>query len=226
MNWSLRDLNNIRSLIMKYDLHSHSKYSSDGILDPQKMVKVAKKRGLSGIAVTDHNTIKGGLEAKKYETNDFKVIVGCEVMTTRGEIIGLFLSEEIQSNDFHEVIEEIKGQNGIVVVPHPFDKMRSSSFNIQKEDTKYINNIEILNSRCLSEKYNHAAETFARSNSLGVTGGSDAHFANEIGHAGIIVETEDVKGAILKNDLKVFGKTSTNLNHVFTKVLKLWRKHF
>jgi len=211
---------------MKYDLHSHSKYSSDGILDPQKMVKVAKKRGLNGIAVTDHNTIKGGLEAKKYETNDFKVIVGCEVMTTRGEIIGLFLSEEIKSNDFHEVIEEIKGQNGIVVVPHPFDKMRSSSFHIEKEDIKHINNIEILNSRCINEKYNHAAEMFARSNRLGVTGGSDAHFANEIGHAGIIVETEDVKEAILKNDLNVFGKTSTNLNHVFTKVLKLWRKHF
>lgn len=211
---------------MKYDLHSHSKYSSDGILDPKKIIKVAIKRGLDGIAITDHNTIKGGLDAKKYETDDFKVIVGSEVMTNRGEIIGLFLSEEIKSKQFYEVIDEIKDQNGIVIVPHPFDEMRSSSFNIEKEDIKCIDNIEILNSRCLNEKYNHMANTFAKKNNLGVTGGSDAHFANEIGYAGVIIETDDIRRAILKNDLEVFGKLSTNLNHVFTKVLKLWRKHF
>ena len=211
---------------MKYDLHSHSKYSSDGILDPQKIIKVAIKRGLDGIAITDHNTIKGGLEAKKYENDDFKVIVGSEVMTTKGEIIGLFLSEEIKSKDFHEVIDEIRAQNGLIVVPHPFDEWRSSSFRIQKEDAKYIDNIEIFNSRCVEEKYNHKAAEFAKKNNLGATGGSDAHFANEIGHAGIIIEIDDIREAILKNDLKVFGKTSTNLNHVFTKMLKLWRKHF
>lgn len=211
---------------MKYDIHTHSKYSSDGILDPQKIIKVAIERGLDGIAITDHNTIKGGLEAKKYETKDFKVIIGSEIMTTRGEIIGLFLSEEIKSRDFHEVIDEIKRQNGIIVVPHPFDEWRSSSFSIQNEDVRYINNVEILNSRCVDEKYNHKATEFAKKYKLGVTGGSDAHFANEIGCAGIIVETDDIQKAILKNDLKVFGKTSTNLNHVFTKVLKLWRKHF
>ncbi|HEX3014422.1 MAG TPA: PHP domain-containing protein [Methanobacterium sp.] len=210
---------------MKYDLHSHSKYSSDGILDPQKIIKVAIKKGLNGIAVTDHNTIKGGLEAKEYETDDFKVIIGSEVMTTKGEVIGLFLSEEIKSKNFYEVIDEIKAQNGIVVLPHPFDEWRYASFPDQ-EDVKYINNIEIFNSRCVKDKYNDNASKFAKKYRLGVTGGSDAHFANEIGHAGIIVETDDIYEAILKNNLQVFGKTSTNLNHVFTKVLKTWRKHF
>ena len=210
---------------MKYDLHSHSKYSSDGILDPKKIIKVAVKKGLNGIAVTDHNTIKGGLEAKQYETDNFKVIVGSEVMTSKGEIIGLFLSEEIKSNDFYEVIDEIKAQNGIVVLPHPFDEWRYASFPDEK-DVKYINNIEIFNSRCIKDKYNENASKFAKKYKLGVTGGSDAHFANEIGHAGIIIETDDIYEAILKNNLQVFGKTSTNLNHVFTKVLKTWRKHF
>ena len=55
---------------MKYDLHTHSKYSSDGYIEPKMMVKIAAKVGLSGIAVTDHNTIKGGLEAKKYENSE------------------------------------------------------------------------------------------------------------------------------------------------------------
>ena len=210
---------------MKYDLHSHSKYSSDGILDPRKIIKVAIKKGLDGIAVTDHNTIKGGLEAKKYETDDFNVIIGSEVMTTKGEVIGLFLSEEIKSKDFYDVIGEIKAQNGIVVLPHPFDEWRYASFPA-KEDVKYIDNIEIFNSRCVKKKYNDNAGKFAKKYKLGVTGGSDAHFANEIGHAGIIVETDDVYEAILKNNLQVFGKTSTNLNHVFTKMLKTWKKYF
>ena len=209
---------------MKYDLHSHSKYSSDGILDPKKIIKVAIKKGLDGIAITDHNTIKGGLEAKQYETGKFKVIVGSEVMTTKGEVIGLFLSEEIKSKDFYEVIDEIKAQNGIVVLPHPFDEWRHGAFPDEK-DVKSINSIEILNSRCVKDKYNQNASKFAKKYKLGVTGGSDAHFANEIGHAGIIVETDDIYEAILKNKLHVFGKTSTSLNHVFTKVLKTWRKH-
>jgi predicted metal-dependent phosphoesterase TrpH len=211
---------------MKYDLHSHSKYSSDGILNPEKIVKIARKRGLSGIAVTDHDTIKGGLEAKKYETDNFKVIIGSEVSTTRGEVIGLFLEQEIKSKNFKEVIDEIKAQDGIIVVPHPFDEMRSSTFHIEKKDLKKINSIEIFNSRCVYNKYNHKAELFAKSNKLGVTGGSDAHFTNEIGNAGIIIENDDVRNSILKNDLTVFGKRSTPLNHVLTKMVKLRRKYF
>ncbi len=75
---------------MKYDLHIHSKCSSDGVLEPSAVVKIAIKRGLSGIAVTDHNSIEGALEAKKYETQDFKVVVGSEIVTERGEITVLF----------------------------------------------------------------------------------------------------------------------------------------
>ncbi len=93
---------------MKYDLHIHSKYSSDGVLDPERIVRIAMKRGLNGIAITDHNTIKGGLKTKKYENADFTVIVGSEISTERGEIIGLFLEEEVKSTNVQEVITEIK----------------------------------------------------------------------------------------------------------------------
>ena len=210
---------------MKYDLHIHSKYSSDGVINPEKIVKVAQKRGFSGIAVTDHDTIKGGLEAKKYENDDFKVIVGSEVMTKKGEIIGLFLSEEIKSFDFHEVIDEIRAQNGLIVVPHPFDEWRYSA-SLKQDEYKLVDGIEIFNSRCVHDKYNQKATKFAKTNHLGTTGGSDAHFTNEIGNAGIIIETEDIRSAILKNNLKVFGRRSTPLNHVLTKIVKLKRKHF
>jgi predicted metal-dependent phosphoesterase TrpH len=210
---------------MKYDLHSHTKYSSDGFLNTEKLVKVAKKRGLSGIAVTDHDTIKGGLDAKKYETDDFKIIIGSEISTSKGEIIGLYLYEEIKPNDFYEVIDEINAQEGIIIVPHPFDKWRKSA-SLSKEDYKLVNNIEIFNSRCVENKYNQKAEIFARENNLGVTGGSDAHFANEIGNAGVIIKNNDIRKSILKNDLQVYGKISTPLNHVLTKILKTKRRYF
>lgn len=209
---------------MRYDLHSHSKYSSDGFLNPEKIVRVAIKRGLDGIAVTDHDTIKGGLEAKKYETEDLKVIVGSEVSTSKGEIIGLYLYKEIGSKDFYDVIDEINTQDGIIVVPHPFDEFRKST-SLTTEDYKLVNNIEIFNSRCIENKYNQKAELFARENCYGVIAGSDAHFANEIGNAGVIIENDNIKKSILKNDLKVYGKRSNPLNHVLTKILKTKRKY-
>jgi predicted metal-dependent phosphoesterase TrpH len=209
---------------MKCDLHIHSKYSSDGVLDPEKIVKIATKRGLNGIAITDHNTLKGGLKAKKCESEEFYVIVGSEIMTERGEIIGLFLEEEIKPGNVREVISEIKEQNGITIIPHPFDELRHSAFHPAEEDAKFIDCIEGFNSRCVLQKYNKKAVEFGTKHSLVITAGSDAHFANEIGNAGIITETEDVREALMKNDIKLFGKRSSLVNHVGTKVLKIWRK--
>ena len=209
---------------MKYDMHIHSKYSSDGILDVKEIVKMAIKRGLNGIAITDHNTIKGGLEAIKYETDNLKVIIGSEIMTEKGEIIGLFLSKEIKPGNIYDVINNIRDQNGIVILPHPFDEMRHSSFQPEDEDIKFIDSIEVFNSRCLFQKYNKRAKEYAVKHDLGVTAGSDAHFSNEIGNAGIITEIEDIREAFLKKNINIFGKRSSYINHGFTKALKLWRK--
>jgi len=205
---------------MKYDLHIHSKYSSDGVLEPEEIINAAKKKGLDGIAVTDHNTIKGGLETKRFETKDFEVIIGSEIMTERGEITGLFLSQEITSKDVQGVFSEIKGQGGIVVIPHPFDGLRRSAFHPTEEDVKFIDAVEGFNSRCVFQKYNNKAVAFALQYNLPIAGGSDAHFANEVGIAGVIVMTSDIKGAILNNALDIFGKRSSLLNHARTKLLK------
>ena len=209
---------------MKYDLHIHSKYSSDGVLEPQKIVKIAMKRGLNGIAITDHNTIKGGLEAKKYESEEFTVIVGSEIATEKGEIIGLFLSEEVKSRDVQDAISEIKEQGGFVVLPHPFDELRHSAFHPTGEDVKFIDGVEGFNSRCVFQNYNKRAVEFAIKHNLTITGGSDAHFINEIGNGGIITEIEDIREALIKKEVETFGKRSPLVNHIGTKVLKLWRK--
>lgn len=167
---------------MKYDLHVHSIYSKKcGYMDPKEIVKTAIKKGLDGVAVTDHDTIQGGLKAKEYESKEFQVIIGAEIMTNRGEVIGLFLSEEIISNDFESVIFEVQNQNGLVIIPHPFDKSRRSALYPVKNDINFIDCIEIFNSRCIFQKYNVNAEEFATKYDLATTAGSDAHFSNEIG---------------------------------------------
>lgn len=208
---------------MKYDFHTHSKYSADGHPEPEVMVKKAIKQGLSGIAVTDHNTIRGGVEAKKYETSNFEVIVGSEIMTDRGEVIGLFLSEEIKSRSFRDVLDEIKDQNGFVVVPHPFDTIRGKSVFPKKEDARLIDNMEVFNSRCVLEDYNKKAEDFAGKNGVSIIAGSDAHFLREIGSGGVVTECEDIYEAVAKGDFKVFGRRSTPLNLGLSEILRFWK---
>lgn len=206
---------------MRIDLHIHSKYSHDGVLDPQEIVRIAKGRGLNGIAITDHNTIKGSQEAKKYETKDFKIITGAEIMTEKGEITGLFLSKEIKSRRLRKVIAEIKGQGGIAIVPHPFDGLRQSAFHITEEYVSLVEAIEGFNSRCVFQRYNRAAIEFAAQHNLPAIGGSDAHYANEIGLAGITVYSDDIRQAIMQGEVELFGKRSSLLNHVRTKIAKL-----
>lgn len=210
---------------MKYDLHVHTSYSKKcGYTNPKNAIKAAIKSGLDGIAITDHDTIKGAIQAKEYSLGFFDVIIGSEITTNRGEIIGLFLSEDIESNKFESVISEIKNQNGLAVVPHPFDALRKSAFHPGTEDVKMLDGIESFNSRCILKKYNDIAENFANKYNLMKTAGSDAHFLHEIGNAGIITENCDIIDAIRKRDLTVFGRKSFLLNHAFTKYLILMRK--
>lgn len=214
---------------MKYDLHVHSKYSSDGYLDPKVIIKTALKRGLSGVAITDHNTIKGGLETKKYETSDLQVIVGSEILTDRGEVIGLFLSEEIKPDSLENVVQEINDQNGLVITPHPFDEIRGNGIKPEKDDVPLLDCVEVYNSRCLRSKYNLKAQEFAQKYKLNISAGSDAHFAGEIGKAGIMVNSEITQAHELKNIISTgnptfFGERSNIINLGLTKVLKIWRK--
>jgi predicted metal-dependent phosphoesterase TrpH len=214
---------NIKLSNMKFDFHTHSKYSADGYVEPKTLVKVAVNAGLSGIAVTDHNTIKGGLAAKKYENDKIQVIVGSEILTDKGEVIGIFLNEEIKSMLFMDVIEEIKAQNGIVVIPHPFDGIRSTSLHPTQYDARFIDCVEVFNSRCVRQAYNNMAKEYAEENYLNNIAGSDAHFENEIGNAGVETESENIREAVLNGDVTVFGKRSNIVNPVTTKLLKMWR---
>ncbi len=198
---------------MKYDLHIHTSYSPDGSLSPENVVRIAKSRGLRGIAITDHNTIKGGIEAKQYETDSFTVIVGSEIKTERGDLIGLFLTKEVQSRDMQGASAEIRAQGGLVVIPHPFDIFRASAINPTVEDARIIDAIEVFNSRCLLSKCNRRALELAREIGSGITAGSDAHYSREIGTAGVVIDSDDIKAAIANGRVEVFGKRASLLNY-------------
>ena len=104
-----------------YDLHMHSRHSFDGLMAPAHIVRIARRRGLAGIAVSDHNTIAGGLEAVAANHDpDFLVIVGAEMQTEVGDILGLFLTREITSRRSLDVVADIHEQGGIAILPHPY----------------------------------------------------------------------------------------------------------
>ena len=184
--------------VSELDLHVHSRYSYDSLLKPEKIVKNAKQKGLRGVAITDHGTIQGGLSAKKYNTSDFMIIIGAEIRTEIGDIIGLFLNEEIRSEGIWNVIDEIRHQDGVVILPHPFRGHDSNKFN--KELVNKIDAIEGYNARTSKSK-NIKAQEFAKAYKMPIVAGSDAHFYGEIGLAKTIMQEasseEDVRKSIL-----------------------------
>ncbi len=211
--------------MLKYDLHLHSRYSPDGTLDVRDIFRIAKKRGLDGIAITDHDTIRGGLEALQLKPEGLDVICGCEVNTDRGDVIGLFLTEEIRSKDHLSVIEEIHAQGGVAVVPHPFDSIRGSAFWLTDRDAPLIDGVEVVNARCVFRRSNVAADLYASRFDRARTGGSDAHFGGEIGNACTLIEEGDeLREAILGRRTRPSGQLSSPVFHLRTKALLMERR--
>ncbi|AKB38020.1 hypothetical protein MSSAC_3430 [Methanosarcina siciliae C2J] len=159
-----------------FDLHVHSVYSKDSLLTPERIIKVAMVKGINSIAITDHDTILGGLKTKSIKQNSLLVIIGSEIKTDYGDLIGLFLNEEIKSRIFPEVIEEIKDQGGFVVLPHPYRRKKFPDNGLFRK----IDVLEGINGRT-SEELNQKAQSLARELSKPVVGGSDAHFSFELG---------------------------------------------
>lgn len=203
---------------MRIDFHCHSYYSKDGISSPEKLIKSALKKGLDGIALTDHDTNAGWKEAiKAAERLNAVLILGEEIKTkkngkTIGDILGLFLQKEIKSKEIFEVIKEIKEQGGIVIIPHPFHFPE----NFKDDLGKYvylIDGVEVFNARLPFSFQDKKALEFAKKNNLATIAGSDAHSWREIGDAYTIAENiknlEEFKKAILKKRVKTKGKKSS-----------------
>jgi hypothetical protein len=161
---------------VKYDFHVHSIYSYDSLSPLKHVIKGAKKKGLNGLAITDHETIKGATIAKEFTTSNFDIIVGSEIKTDLGDVIGLFLSTEIKSRTFLDVVDEIRDQNGFVILPHPYKTFN----NIPDDVVNSVDALEVLNGRINCE-LNKKARNYSTLKNIMVTGGSDAHLMRHIG---------------------------------------------
>jgi predicted metal-dependent phosphoesterase TrpH len=167
------------------DLHLHTSWSHDCQIPVEDLLDHAEAEGLGAIAVTDHNVFGGALEAVELaRSRDLVVIPGEEVKTAgQGEVIGLFLSEEIPRGlSFTETVEAIRSQGGIVYLPHPFDRLHA----IPEAATLHrhlaqVDVLEVYNARLLFEAYNDEALRFARKYDLTMGAGSDAHVLQGVG---------------------------------------------
>jgi glycosyltransferase involved in cell wall biosynthesis len=168
------------------DLHVHSHHSSDCTATVPEILERARECGIGIVAITDHNTIEGGLEGRALaDQYGVRVIVGEEVKTSEGEVIGLFLERPIAPGmTFAETIAAIHAQNGIVYVPHPFDRMHEvPSYKLLKASVGDLDVVEVFNSRIAFPSFNERAERFAARYRIAAAAGSDAHVLPGIGTA-------------------------------------------
>ena len=171
------------------DLHLHGVVAR--LLDPRRgLVDHAVDQGLGAIAVTDHNVFGGALEAVDLARGRALVVIpGEEVKTdSQGEVIGLFLSEEEipRGMSFADTIAAIREQDGVVYLPHPFDRLHSIPDPATlRRHLAEIDVFEVYNARLLFEAYNDEALRFARKYNLTMGAGSDAHVLQGVGTGGL-----------------------------------------
>ncbi len=169
---------------LRVELHAHTHASPDCRLSPQTLIRVLAERGIDALAVTDHNTMDGAFEMA--EAAPFPVILGDEVKSTAGDIIGLFLTEPVPRDMSPiETVRAIKEQRGLVLVPHAFDRLRRSALGRAAVES-IVDDIDILeafNGRTIWPPDNAAAGEFADRHGLVRSVGSDAHLATEVGRS-------------------------------------------
>lgn len=172
---------------MKLDTHVHSSYSFDCLMDPDWILRAARARGLSVIAITDHDSMAvyrdhfGVADDRRVlHVHGVTVVRGMEVSTRSGDVIGLFLHEAVETDDFEEAVAAFREQGGLVVLPHPYDRPVDPEGLLDDVDV-----IEVRNGR---SRRNGEARRLASDHDLPVVGGSDAHMYWEVGQVATVVD--------------------------------------
>jgi predicted metal-dependent phosphoesterase TrpH len=166
------------------ELHSHTLWSKDCIVPFERIIARCKARGVDKIAITDHNTAEGALEMAKLAPN--LVIVGEEIMTTQGELLGYFMTETIPARlTPEETIKRLRDQGAAISVSHPYDRLRKGAW--EEADLlrilDQVDAIETFNARCVYHEDNDKAKALAAARGVRGTVGSDAHSKPEYGQA-------------------------------------------
>ena len=178
--------------MLRVEFHCHTIASKDSITRPHHLVDACRRKVIDRVVVTDHNTIAGARAAQALDPE--RVIVGEEIMTTRGEILAAFVTEEIPAGlSPQETILRLKDQSAFISVSHPFDRFRKGAWHEEDllEILPYVDAIEVYNSRCMSPRFNREARQFAERHDLAGTVGSDAHAAFELGRSVLLLKPFD-----------------------------------
>lgn len=188
-----------------------------------KILDRCRRLNINCIAIADHGTAEGALKMKKLAP--FKVIVAEEILTTQGEIMGMFLKETIPSGlTPGETIKRIRAQGALVNIPHPFETIRGSALKdwCIEEIVKDIDLMEVLNSRSPFPANSNKAREFAKKHNIPGGAGSDAHTVYEIGNAWVEIPDFNTPQEFLKalRNGVIHGKRSS----IFVKVFSTWAK--
>ena len=204
------------------DFHCHTSASKDSNTSIEQLFQYGRRRGLNRIVITDHNTISGAKKAFSLDPGFF--IIGEEIMTTKGEILAVYLQEEIPAGlTPQETLKIIKNQNAFASVSHPFD-IRSGAWKVHDllDILPLVDAIEIYNSRCFKRDANQIAERFSRLHQIAGTAGSDAHAAFELGNAYMELpefnNSRELKKIINKG--AVIGRQAPLWVHIFSRLAR------
>jgi predicted metal-dependent phosphoesterase TrpH len=190
--------------LLRLDLHNHTSFSADGLMDPAELLRAAKARGLDFIAVTDHNTVRGALSALAICESDPslpRVIPGIELLTEDGEVIGLYVKEDIPRGlPLEDAVDRIRGLGGIVYLPHPYDVFRRGAIvSRQRQNAAQLCDlVEAVNGRALGPRAGAKSARLAERYGKPRGAGSDAHHKMEVGRAYVLVSAEPTRDTLVE----------------------------
>lgn len=216
--------------MLRGDFHMHTYHSYDCMTPPAALIARCREVGLTCIAVTDHNRLGGALAVKA--AAPFLVIPGEEVMTTEGEITGLFLHEEVPPGLTPvETCKRIKGQGALVSIPHPFDRVgrRPLAPAALMDVLAYVDIVEAFNARTMLTADNARGQRFAAEHGLACTAVSDAHTLGELGRTFTeLPEFDGTPRGFLQalQEARFTRRRSSQLVRVYSTVNKLRRRFF
>ena len=182
--------------LVRIDLHVHTRHSHDSAAPVASVLQRCQDSGLGLVAITDHDNIRGGLEARERAAG-FPVIVGEEIKTARGDIIGLFLEEPVPPRlSPTETVKRVKEQGGLVGIPHPFDRVRPTAMGLaaMREILPWVDFLEGYNAHTLLSRDNRRGIEFAEAHSLPWVACSDSHSALELGRTYTKVPASELDG--------------------------------
>lgn len=219
--------------VLKFELHVHTEYSHDSVLSLKTLYQKCLEKGIDCIAITDHNTIQGGIAFKEYchqRGDKISVIVGSEIMTTQGEIIGLYMSQEVPMLlTPEETITRLEEQGAVVYVPHPYDEKRHRTVLHEQVIADNIDRIfcmEGYNGRNIDISYEERQKEVVTKYNKVMVIGSDAHTACEIGRNYMLVKEIPKTANEFRNictEIEVVKSPCLKRAHQYTRLVRVWK---